>query len=322
MFAKNSTRREFFKLGSLFFLFLLNSCSNGSKKVKIALQSSFYPDIFKDKIPKSWQKENINFVSLDIKNNEKKIIESDFTLINDGWINSIDFEEFKNINKKVLTQKLDKRSTIFLNSFDENQRKKILPIGVVPFAVIIKNKKDLINTAMQSWNFLLARELTNKIIFPKSPRIVMSISRKINQSNALAKLLKQAKLFDDQNSLNWLINSDACVAIIPYSLCLKYFKIDSRLSIVFPRQGVPLMWHFLLTRTIGNNDKLISWIDSLSTKSNTNKLASQGWYLPFENKFPKSNINSGNPNLSGPSQTCWDNSWSFPPLTNDQNMNL
>jgi len=66
-------------------------------------------------------------------------------------------------------------------------------------------------------------------------------------------------LFDDKNMLNWLINSDAIVAIVPYSLCSKYLKIDPRLSLVFPSQGVPLMWHFLLSRSNLNNAILISY---------------------------------------------------------------
>jgi len=322
MFSKYSTRREFFKIGSLFFLFLLNSCSNVSKKVKIALQSSFYPDFFKDTIPKTWQKENINITSLNPEKNEKIILESDFTLINDGWISSIKFEEFKKINEKFLFQKLDKRSRVFLNSFDENQRNKLFPIGVVPYAIIIKNNQDLINSARQSWDFLLSKKLTKKIIFPQSPRIIMSIAKKINQSNSLAKLKNQAMLFDDQNSLNWLINSEACIAIIPYSLCLKYFKIDSRLSIVFPKQGVPLMWHFVLNKVNGNSENLISWIESLESKSNAYKLASQGWYLPFKNKYFQNNNNPKNSKISGPSEKCWDNSWSLPPLTNEEKINL
>jgi len=46
-------------------------------------------------------------------------------------------------------------------------------------------------------------------------------------------------LFDDKNMLYWLINSDAIVAIVPYSLCSKYLNIDPRLSLVFPSQGAP-----------------------------------------------------------------------------------
>ena len=129
-------------------------------------------------------------------------------------------------------------------------------------------------------------------------------------------------LFDDKNMLNWLINSDACVAIVPYSLCSKYLKIDPRLSIVFPSQGVPLMWHFLLSRSKQNNAILIKWIKSLENKSTVDKLVSQGWYLPFNSDYLQSKYKSEMLSNSGPSEDCWANSWSFPVLTNEQKINL
>ena len=150
----------------------------------------------------------------------------------------------------------------------------------------------------------------------------MSIAQKINSSNSLKKLKSQAMLFDDKNMLNWLINSDACVAIVPYSLCSKYLKIDPRLSLVFPSQGVPLMWHFLLSRSNLNNGILIKWIKSLENKSTVDKLVSEGWYLPFNSDYLQSKYKSEMFPNSGPSEKCWENSWSFPVLTNEQKINL
>jgi len=129
-------------------------------------------------------------------------------------------------------------------------------------------------------------------------------------------------VFDDKNMLNWLINSDACVAIVPFSLCSKYLKIDQRLSLVFPSQGVPLMWHFILSRSNLNNEILIKWIKSLENKLIVDKLVSEGWYLPFNSDYVQSKYKSEIFPISGPSEKCWKNSWSFPVLTNEQNINL
>jgi len=322
MLSKFATRREFLNCGKLSLLFLLNSCSNIPNKVKIALQNSFYPKSFKDTIPKDWEQQKINFESIQLQKNRNTIFNSDFTLINDGWINSINFAVFEKINEYPLIENLDKRSIDFLGSFNEDQRSKLFPIGVVPYAIIIKNNKELINSARTSWDFLLSKKLTGKIIFPQSPRIILSIAKKINSTNSLKKLKSQAMLFDDKNMLNWLINSDACVAIVPYSLCSKYLKIDQRLSLVFPSQGVPLMWHFLLSRSNLNKAILIKWIKSLDNKSIVDKLVSQGWYLPFNSDYLKSKYKSEIFPISGPSQKCWDNSWSFPVLTNKQKIYL
>jgi len=322
MFSKFATRREFLNCGKLSLLFFLNSCSNLPNKVKIALQKSFYPESFKDTIPKDWKQEKINFENIRLEKNRNIIFNSDFTLINDGWISSINFAEFEKINEYSLIENLDKRSIDFIGSFNQNQRSKLFPIGVVPYSIIIKNNKELINTARNSWDFLLDKQLTGKIIFPQSPRIILSIAQKINSSNSLKKLKSQAMLFDDKNMLNWLINSDASVAIVPYSFCSKYLKIDPRLSLVFPKQGVPLMWHFLLSRSNLNNSILIKWIKSLENKSIVDKLVSEGWYLPFNNNYLQSKYKSELFPISGPSEKCWKNSWSFPVLSNEQKINF
>ncbi len=322
MLSKLANRREFLNCGKLSLLFFLSSCSNLPNKVKITLQNSFYPKSFTDTIPKNWKQEKINFKSVQSQKNRNSISNSDFTLINDGWITSINFAEFEKINQYPLIENLDKRSINFLGSFNKNQRSKLFPIGLVPYTIIIKNNKELLNLARTSWDFLLSKKLTGKIIFPQSPRIILSIAQKINSSNSLKKLKSQAMLFDDKNMLNWLINSDACIAIVPYSLCSKYLKIDPRLSLVFPSQGVPLMWHFLLSRSKLNNEILIKWIKSLENKSIVDKLVNQGWYLPFNSDYVKNKYKSKISNISLPSQKCWDNSWSFPVLTNEQKINL
>ena len=64
MFSKFPNRREFLNCGKLSILFFLNSCSKLPNKVKIALQNSFYPESFKDTIPKDWKQEKINFESI------------------------------------------------------------------------------------------------------------------------------------------------------------------------------------------------------------------------------------------------------------------
>ena len=82
------------------------------------------------------------------------------------------------------------------------------------------------------------------------------------------------------------------------------------------------MWHFLLSRSNLNNATLIEWIKSLENKSRVDKLVSQGWYLPFNSDYLQSKYRSEMSPISGPSEECWENSWSFPLLTNEQKINL
>ena len=62
--------------------------------------------------------------------------------------------------------------------------------------------------------------------------------------------MKNINVYDDKNAIDWLINTDAVIAVMPLTQCIKSLKIDSRLSIVFPNAGVPLMWNFLLINNI------------------------------------------------------------------------
>ena len=48
----------------------------------------------------------------------------------------------------------------------------------------------------------------------------------------------------------------------------------------------------------------------------------QGWYLPFNSDYLQSKYKTEMLPISGPSEKCWENSWSFPVLTNEQKINL
>ena len=85
MLSKFATRREFLNCTKLSLLFLLSSCSNLPNKVKIVLQNSFYPESFKETIPKDWKQEKINLESIQLQKNRNAILNSDFTLINEKY---------------------------------------------------------------------------------------------------------------------------------------------------------------------------------------------------------------------------------------------
>ena len=83
------------------------------------------------------------------------------------------------------------------------------------------------------------------------------------------------------------------------------------------------MWNFLLTKSKINNRILTDWIKSLEKRATIDELANQGWYLPFNNEYSqdKYNIKIENNNY-GPSKICWENSWSFAPVNNNEKLNL
>tara|TARA_B100000212_G_scaffold133783_1_gene100470 strand:- start:130 stop:651 length:522 start_codon:yes stop_codon:yes gene_type:complete len=163
------------------------------------------------------------------------------------------------------------------------------------------------------------------MILPNSPRILISIAERMNNKNAIKAIINQVNIYDDINAIDWLINTEAVLAILPLTICEKYLKIDSRLSIVFPNKGVPLMWNFLLLNKNFNQTLLINWIDELLDRNSLNKLTKDGLYLPFKNEFIQSKYKdtSNSPRSSNrPTEECWRNSWSFNSLKISEKIEL
>ena len=310
MINNQFTRSKFLNIAKLSILFLLTSCKGLSKKVSVGFYKNFFPLSFINSLPKNWKKENFNYENENLNNNLR---DKDLLLINDGWLSRVEFKNFYDINNPLLDY-LDDRSKDYLSNWELLKRKKLFPIGVVPYAVIIKNNQIYKITNQNNWNFLLSKDLIGKIILPNSPRILFSLAERINDKNSLNKIMNQNNIYDDKNAIDWLINTDAVLAILPLTICKQYLKIDSRLSIVLPNQGVPLMWNFLLFNNNVNQTLLLSWINKLLDKNTSKKLMRDGYYLPFNNEYIQSlykDKNESNIILNKPSEECWQNSWSF-----------
>ena len=307
---KQLTRKKFLDIAKLSVLFLLTSCNGLSRKISIGLYKNFLPVNFINLLPKNWKKENINFKE---DNSNKNFRNKDLILINDGWLSRVDFKVFDDISQPLMNY-LDERSKYYLSNWPFFEQKKLYPIGVIPYAVIIKNNERYKITNKNNWDFLLSKDLIGKMILPNSPRILISIAERINNKNAMKTIFNKGNIYDDINAIDWLINTDAVLAILPLTICEKYLKIDPRLSIVFPNQGVPLMWNFLLINNNFNQALLINWIDKLIDKNSINKLVKDGLYLPFNNEYIHSKYKYSSKSarlLNRPSEECWRNSWSF-----------
>ena len=325
MINKFLSRRKFINVAKLSFLFLLSSCRNFSEKVNIAFQKQFYPLQFIDLIPNLWHQKAISLNKFSKKSNLEDLKKIDLLLITDGWLNKINFDDFENINPSLLS-KLDDRSKTYLSNYDKSKQDKLMPIGINPYVVIIKNNKNYKIDNNNSWDFLFSNDFKGKIILPKSARIVLSIMQRIKNRDLLQNIAKQEFIYDDKNSLDLLVNTEAAIAITPFSLSQKYLKIDSRLSIFFPDDGVPLLWNFAMIKSSLNIEEFNNWIDLLSEPKTAKMLVKAGWYLPFQtvtmNQLYSENIKQFSGLNLRPSKTCWDNSWSFPPLNPQEKKEL
>ena len=321
MINNQLSRRKFLDIAKLFVLFLLTSCRGLSKKISIVFYKNFLPLSFINLLPKNWKKENLNYGEEYLNNNFR---DKDIILINDGWLRRVKLEAFDDISNPLL-EYLDERSISYLSNWDLFERKKLYPIGVIPYAVVVKNNDRYKITNENNWDFLLSKDLSGKMILPNSPRILISIAKRINNKNALKAIMNQDNIYDDKNAIDWLINTDSVLAILPLTICEKYLKIDSRLSIVFPNQGVPLMWNFLLINNNFNQTILLNWIDKLLDRNSLNKIVKDGLYLPFKSEYIQSRYKDTikfEKLLNRPSEECWRNSWSFNSLKESEKAEL
>ena len=316
------SRRKFFNYIKLSFVFLVTSCTKVSKNIVVGFQKSFFPESFKNLFPKNWDRENIDLKEIYNPKNFHIYNKIDYILINDGWINKIKFDDFTSLNTKFFSRLSDK-SINYLSSFDENISNKLFPIGVIPYAVVIKNNEDIKNIAKESWDFLLFKDLKGKIILPNSPRIILSIAEKVDDQKALNKIINQQNIYNDKYALDWFLNSKAVIAVLPYSLCQTISKIDSRISLVFPRNGVPLLWQFFLCKSFSNQKPLLNWINSFENTSVLKNLLKDGWYLPFKDKYIQDFYSENfKVTKNGPSNECWENSWSLPNINKTEKIEI
>ena len=150
--------------------------------------------------------------------------------------------------------------------------------------------------------------------------------QRIKNRDLLQNIANQEFIYDDKNSLDLLVNTEAAIAITPLSLSQKYLKIDSRLSIFFPDDGVPLLWNFAMIKSSLNIQEFNNWINLLSEPKTANILVKAGWYLPFQkvnmNQLYSDNIKQLSRLNLNPSKKCWDNSWSFSPLNAQEKKDL
>ena len=321
MIYNKFNRRKFLNIAKLSILFLLTSCKGLSKKISIGFYNNFFPQSFINSIPKNWKKKNLNYKE-DYSNTRFR--DKDIILINDGWLSRLELKDFDDISDTLLKY-LDERSKNYLSNWELFERKKLFPIGVVPYAVIVKNNHRYKITNKNNWDFLLSEDFIGKMILPNNPRILISISEKIKNKNAMKAIINQNNIYDDINAIDWLINTDAVLALLPLTICEKYIKFDSRLSLVFPNQGVPLMWNFILINNNFNQTLLLNWIDKLLDRNSLNKLIKDGLYLPFNDEFIQSKYKDKNKSarlFNRPSEECWKNSWSFNTLKESEKVEL
>ena len=314
------SRRDFCLSSLLAGLGALTSCASENSLPVLSFSKNTLPLALIEAFPKSWQLNQIEAEEA-TSLNQLLINDSDLLAIGDGWLREIPPSNIKKLDLSKMSYHFDTKANDFLLGLGQDFSNKVLPIGVSPWVMIFRNGDKWLEEAQYSWDVLLKPELENQIVFPESPRVLISISETINQSNSLRKLRLQSSIFDDRNALNWLLAGDAKVVILPLNRCWKSLIRDPRLSAILPKTGAPLDWTVLLQSYKSLSLFPYSWIEKSWDDNSLGTLMSNGWLppLPYE-KLKQTSFYVGDKlrTVLFPPFEVWTKCWSFSMLRDEE----
>ena len=312
-------RRDFIKYGLISSLFVLSGCSTSQQKLTLRGISNSFPSEFIDSLSKAWEFspiEDIELQRIPYKSNLQK--NTDLLILNDGWISNLPFSSLKEIKATFIRDSLSKQARSFLDGLGEDYKNKIFPLAVSPWVILFRNEDSLALENKNSWEVIFSSRLTNQIVFPKSPYLLISIAEKIGFVNDFSKLKSQAKAFDDRNALNWVISGKANAAILPLSSCIDSLIKDPRLSVFLPQEGSPLNWTVLASPGLSPAPFPTDWFNSAWGPKNLKRVIRKG-FLPPTNfsdlRGVNINVSQRYQSILIPEEIVWSKCWSLPLLS-------
>jgi len=319
-------RRDFLKYGLISSLFLLSGCSRSQKKFVLRGVPNSFPSELINSLSTSWEFSPIKDIELRKFPYYSSLQEkTDLLVLNDGWISALPINSFQEIKADNIRNSFSKQTSSFLDGLGETYSKKILPIAVSPWVILLRNEGSLALKNMNSWKVLLSSSLTNQIVFPNSPYLLISIAQKINLGNNFTAIKSQAKSYDDKNALNWVISGRANAAVLPLSRCVDNLISDPRLSVLFPIEGSPLNWTLLASPSLPSDSFSTDWFNSLWGATYLSRVIRKGFLPPIDlSEIRRQNINVPEKYLSIflPDESVWKKCWSLPILSSERKKDL
>ncbi len=319
-------RREFIKYGLISSLFLLSGCSTSQKKLALRGILNTFPSEFINSLSTGWEFFPIKDIELK-KFSYNSILQekTDLLVLNDGWISDLAIDSFQEIKADKIRNNFSTQTTSFLDGLGENYKKKILPLAVSPWVILFRNEDSLALSNKNSWEVIFSRTLTNQIVFPNSPYLLISIGKRIDLVNDFSKIKNQAKSFDDRNALNWVVSGRANAAVLPLSSCVNSLIKDPRLSILLPQEGSPLNWTVLASPSLPSESFPTYWFDSLWGSILLRRVVSKGFLPPtsFSDLRRKNlNVPPQYQSIFLPEESVWNKCWSLPMLSFEEKKDL
>ena len=319
-------RRELLRLGLLVGLVGLTGCARGSASPLLRATPETLPKKWRRILPKPW-----SYKPLDTDLGSQPFGSAleqgaDLLALGDGWLASLPVKELQSINAAALQDRFDDvQARSFMASLGPALGSRVLPVGVSPWVLLFRQGDHWLSQARSSWQVLLDPALKGRVVLPQSPRLVMALAERMEVPDGLRLLRTQAYASDDRQALNWLIQGNARVAVLPLQRCLNSLRRDPRLSVVLPNSGAPLNWTVLVRSAMTREPIPQSWVEQSWQQPLLGQLLAGGWIPPLpraELHIALATIPKSYQSIVLPSQEVWSRCWSLPPLTSAQQVEL
>ena len=319
-------RRDFIKYGLLSSLFILSGCSTSQQKLTFRGIPNSFPSEFIKSLSSDWEFFPIKDIELKEKPYSFTFQEkTDLLVFNDGWISDLPFVSLKEIKAINIRNQFSEQASSFLDGLGEDYKKRIFPLAVSPWVILLRNEDSLALNNTNSWEVIFSSGLTNQIVFPNSLHLLISIAQKIGLINDFSKIKSQAKLFDDRNALNWVVSGRANAAILPLSSCVDSLIKDPRLSVLLPHDGSPLNWTVLASPQSSQEPFPTDWFDSLWEPTYLRRIIRKGFLPPTSfSDLSRKNIKFSQrfQSILLPEESVWSKCWSLPILSLEDKKDL
>ena len=306
-------RRRFLRLAALTAAAGLSGCSRGGSVPTLRAALEILPSVWRRGLPAPWR-----FAALKGSTPLQAPwpLPTDLLALSDGWLSEVSPERLQTLAAEPLVSRLGSLGQRFLSEAPSIWRNLLLPVAFSPWVMVIRRDGSNGPGSDAGWNALLDPALRGKLLLPSSPRLLVSLAERMEDPDALRRLRAAALSFDDRFGMNWLLQGDARVAVLPLQRCMAALQRDPRLTALLPQQGAPLHWTLLARPSETAEPLPQDWVLEAWRQPLLSRLLAQGWIPPLprdELTAAEGRIPRRLRTLVLPQQQVWQRSWMLPP---------
>ena len=312
--APSFNRRRFLQLAALTAAAGLGGCSRGGSVPTLRASPEILPSVWRRGLPAPWR-----FAALSGSTplQDPWPVPTDLLALADGWLSQVSPERLQVIAAEPLISRLGPAGQRFLSDLPSIWRNLLLPVAFSPWVMLIRREGKIGPEPAAGWGALLDPAFKGRLLLPSSPRLLVSIAERMEDPDALRRLRAAALSFDDRFGLNWLLQGDARIAVLPLQRCMAALQRDPRLTALLPEQGGPLHWTLLARPSRTAEPLPQDWVLEAWRQPLLSRLLAQGWIPPL----PRDELIAAEARIPRrlralvlPPQPVWQRSWQLPPL--------